>query len=199
MSRKSLLGIAAAFVILVALPAITFLFLKQGEKQRTNRTVPRFTLLTSKGDSLYSSEFKESVYVAEFTFTRCRSQVCEKLDSTMRSLQDRFGGHERFRMLTISFDTENDRPEILEGFARNREASGIWHHATGDQQTVIDLILGGFFAKPEHASGEISKMKADRKIVVIDREGKIHGYYDVLMKKKVDLLFETVESLVDDA
>lgn len=196
MNRRSTAGIAAAVIILVVLPFITFLFLKKGSELRSKRRVPHFTL-TSAGGSLFDSRGLDSMtYVAEFTFAQCRSIVCHKLDSIMRALDDRFGGSPDFRMVTVTIDAKRDSAGAMHALAQQRDAAQHWYFLTGQQDTIEHLILGGFFAKPDFGRGNPARMRADREILLVDKRGIIKGYYNVLDADETKKLFDAVETLL---
>ena len=196
MNRKRVPAIVAAILVLVVLPAITFLFLRKGDQLRHQRKVPEFSLIATGGSRFHSSELRSKAYVAEFTYTRCRSIVCTKLDSMMQVLYDRFGGREDFALLTLTIDTRHDSPEMMRDLAAVREAGANWHFLTGQQDSIEHLIFGGFLAKPDPGGGDVGRMRADRKLAVISAEGLIRGYYDVLRRDQCELLVGAVQKLL---
>jgi protein SCO1/2 len=195
MTRHRVAGIATVLLVLAVLPLGTYLFLKKGEEVRGSRKIPEFELTAADGSSFHSSELKGKTYVAEFTFSSCRSPRCHKLDSLMRALQDRFGWSDDFRQLTFTIDPQDDLP-ALTAMAAERDAGKGWYHLTGPVDTLERLILGGFFAKPDPGKGNRDKMSADKELCLVDSNGIIKGYYDALDKEETDLLFETIDAAI---
>lgn len=195
MNRKRVAGITAAVLILAVLPFITFLFLKKGNELRGHRKVPNFQLVNSDGSPFASSQLDGKVYVVEFTFTRCMSIVCDKLDSMMHVLDDRFGSNPSFQLLTITVDPKWDTPEVMSDFSRERQ--GEWVHLTGQEEQVTNLILGGFFAKGDSKQGTQFSSKADAELCLVDGTGLIKGYFNALEEVETKQLVEDVEGLLN--
>lgn len=84
------------------------------------------------------------------------------------------------RVLVVSFDAQNDTPEVLHNYAQNMGADRHgWHFVTGDQSDIrtIAAVLGIRYR--ENPSGGFDHSNV---IAVLDREGEIIGRQEGLMQ-----------------
>lgn len=90
------------------------------------------------------------------------------------------------RVLVVSFDAQQDTPEVLHNFAQNMGADRPgWHFVTGDQNDIrtIAAVLGIRYR--ENPSGGFDHSNV---IAVLDREGEILDRQEGLMQSPERLL-----------
>lgn len=198
MKKKPVAVVLAVILLLIILPAISFFFLRTGEKLRSERRIPDFSFATARGGEISRSQLEGNVHVATFLYTRC-GLICDSLTTVLAGLQTEFAGHEDFILVTYTIDPDYDTPEVLQDYAARHSSGDNWHFAYGGQEEVFDLALGGYFGKVQHGSAEEGKLKPDKKIALVDRNGFIHGYYDVLETKEIESLREALSTLLNKA
>jgi protein SCO1/2 len=86
--------------------------------------LPDFTFLTEDGRTLHFSDFEGHAVAFTFIFTRCpMPEFCPRMShgfaSARELLQQANGGPTNWQFLSLSFDPEFDRPEVLAAYARN--------------------------------------------------------------------------------
>lgn len=131
-------------------------------------------------------DLRGKVWVADFIFTNCAGP-CPRLTSHMSRLQEALagvaGGGE-VRLVSFSVDPEKDTPEVLAEYGRRFRADFTrWSFLTGGKQAIYDLIFEGF--KLAIDDGALSKdgtpgpgiITHSVRFVLVDREGRIRGYY----------------------
>jgi protein SCO1/2 len=145
-----------------------------------------YQLVDQKGINKNFPEFtKGKVVIAGYIFTNC-PDICPLTTNNMRLIQERLISDyvDGVQFVSISFDPENDTPEVLEKFARIRNLDlSNWTFLTGDKP-VIDKLMKhvGVLAVPGDStvfpSGKVSYyyIHTDR-IQLIDGEGKIRKNY----------------------
>jgi protein SCO1/2 len=161
--------------------------------------IPKFALLNQ--DSIYVSDedFKGKVVVADFFFTSCPS-ICPVISAQMVRLQDLLSKENlqnEVKMLSHTVDPIHDKPNVLK---KHGEKLGVnfnmWTFATGDPEYIYwqaqqgyqlsafpsDTAQGGFF----HTD----------KVVLLDQEMRIRGYYDGTSTKSMDQLFLDLHTLI---
>jgi protein SCO1/2 len=145
--------------------------------------VGTFSLVDQDGRSFESARLAGQVYVANTFFTTCRT-VCPPLMRALAGLEERYrqAGVEGVRLVSISVDPETDTPAKLREYGA---ALGVdparWVLLTGDPTEVRRLVEGGFrTAMGEAPEGEnaVFDIVHSGKLVLVDREGRIRGYYD---------------------
>lgn len=145
-------------------------------------SLPDFTLVSQDGVPISGEDLRGKVWVVDFIFTRC-SGPCPMMTSRMAQLQmdlSRRGDWGEIRLVSISVDPQHDTPSVLRQYARLAHAdTSQWLFLTGRRTQVWDLIKHGFrlpvYDNPDDASMPIAH---SQKFVLIDRQGRIRGYYD---------------------
>jgi protein SCO1 len=171
----------------------------ESEMDTVYRTIPDFTLTDQNGKAFTQAQTKGKVYVADFFFTRCGS-ICPKISSQLTRFQDTFLNNDEVLIVSHSVDPENDTPEVLQKYAKSYDAkAGKWHFLTGSKKDIYNLALKGYFIPVSDASVYDKAIKNpdeafihSEKLILIDKEGHIRGFYDGTSQKDVDrLLLET--------
>ncbi len=164
-------------------------------------TIPDFTLIDQNGAVFDRQSIKGKIHIADFFFTRCGT-ICPKLSSQLSRVQDIFRNNDQVVLLSYSVDPEHDRPEQLRAYAKRFEAiRGKWTFLTGSKAEIYRLIQKAYFL-PVMDSG-VSNGDPDEtfshseKVVLVDKEGIIRGYYDGTDKEDVDRLVLETRVLLD--
>lgn len=145
--------------------------------------LPAFELTNERGERYGSADLKGRVWVADFVFTSCPT-VCPKLTKRMAEVQHRARNlGDAFHLVTFTVDPENDTPERLAAYAKTYRASPRrWTFLTGTLGDVETTVVKGFkmaLGKEELApSSGIFSIFHGEKLVLVDQEGAIRGYYD---------------------
>ncbi|WP_345268128.1 SCO family protein [Nibrella viscosa] len=164
-------------------------------------TVPGFRLTDQNDKAVDQSVTKGKIHVADFFFTRCGT-ICPKLSSQLTRVQDIFRDNPDLVFLSFSVDPEHDSPEKLQAYARKYEAiPGKWYFLTGDKAQIYNMAQRGYFL-PVVDHG-VSYGKPDEtfihseKLVLVDKEGYIRGFYDGTDPEDVDRLILEIRVLLD--
>ncbi len=163
--------------------------------------IPPFSLIDQNSDTVRQSMVKGKIYVASFFFTRCGT-ICPKISSQLTRVQDIFRNQADVMLLSHSVDPEHDRPEQLREYAKKYEAiPGKWYFLTGSKQAIYDLALHGYYLPVVDAG--VKEGKPDEtfihseKLVLVDKEGIVRGFYDGTDTKDVDRLILEIRVLLD--
>lgn len=136
-------------------------------------TVPYFTLTERSGKSVSLSDLKGQVWVADFIFTNC-ADICPMMSMRMKDLQENAAAN-GIRLVSFSVDPDRDTPEVLKSYAEQYGAQGErWLFLTGKEQYIHQLALKGFHLGVEKENPILHS----NKFVLIDRRGRIRGYYE---------------------
>jgi protein SCO1/2 len=155
-------------------------------------TVPSFRLTDQRGQTVTAADLHGRVWVANFMFTSCAG-VCPVLTRRMVEVQ-RWAEHAGYpatalRLVSFSVEPERDTPERLAGFAREHGADAArWSFLTGPYQAVERAAVEGFkqgLSRERPGPGEPPGDGLDginifhgTRLVLVDREGRIRGYYE---------------------
>jgi len=156
--------------------------------------LPDFQLVERNGQKLGLADLRGKVWIADFIFTRCPGP-CPRMSSRMASLQRDLSGKEGFGLVSITVDPDFDTQDVLAKYAAQYQAEkGRWFFLTGDKTAIHYLAKSGFLV-----GGVDDVTLHTTRFVLIDRQGRVRGYYsssdeDELQKLRSDagaLLRET--------
>ncbi|MDR6561232.1 MULTISPECIES: SCO family protein [unclassified Arcicella] len=167
----------------------------QPEMDTVFHTIPTWQLIDENGTAFSSESLKGKIYVADFFFTRCTS-ICPKMSTQLTRVQDTFSQNDEVNFVSISVDPEHDEPEKLKKYAQEYDAiKGKWHFLTGEKKVIYPLAVKGYFIPVADASEYDKAIKSpdetfihSEKLILVDKEGHIRGFYDGTDKKDVDRL-----------
>lgn len=171
------------------------------------KEVPTYSLTNSFGKPFGSSDLKGRVYIANFIFTTCPSS-CLRLTAEMQNIQKRVRGlGQKVALVSFTVDPETDNPKTLFKYARKHQANPyVWTFLTGKTQDMQATIIDGFsvpMGKMQEVEANVDGEKVtmfdiahSEKLVLVDWEGNIRGYYDAT-KKDINKLMIDVGLLVN--
>jgi protein SCO1/2 len=133
--------------------------------------IPAFHLTSETGQPFDSQEaLGGKVWVADFMFTNCGGP-CPLMSSKFRRLQRALPA--TVKLVSFTVDPEHDTPPVLAQYARRYHAeSGRWHFLTGEAAALHDLSRNAF--KLNNVDGSLDH---STRFVLVDRRGRIRGYY----------------------
>jgi protein SCO1/2 len=128
---------------------------------KTGVEVPDFHLRNQDGQRIHLAQYRGRPLLLTFIYTRCplpdycplTSKNFSEIFRGMRSLSSERRPH----LLTISFDTDYDTPEVLQKYGRrymNPAAFDTWEFATGSPEEIKE-ITGYFGLSYWKESGQI--------------------------------------------
>jgi protein SCO1 len=163
--------------------------------------LPAFTLTDQRGQAYGSADLKGRIWVADFVFTSCPT-VCPKLTQRMQVVAHRARNlGQAFHLVTFTVDPENDTPERLAAYAREYHADASrWTFLTGPLGDVETTVVKGFKVamgkEPSEPGSSLFSIFHGEKLVLVDADGNIRGYYDA-DDAGIDELLRNTEILVN--
>lgn len=157
--------------------------------------VSDFTLTERSGRAVTLEDLRGYVWVADFIFTRC-SGACPMMASKMYELQEQTSGRDDFRLVSFTLDPEYDTPEQLEKYSRTVvDAGPRWLWLTGDKQTLHSLSQSDFLLSVTEQDSEVEPVLHSQKLVLVDAQARIRGYYDGTEALELERLLEDIGKL----
>ncbi|MDQ2825108.1 MAG: SCO family protein [Verrucomicrobiota bacterium] len=142
-------------------------------------TVPPFQLINQNGESFSSDRLVGKIWIADFIFTTCPGP-CPMISTRMSELQKPLEKSD-VHLVSFSVDPEKDTPEVLRGYAEKLHAQPTrWDFLTGPKRAIYDLSKNGFNLAASDGSEVAGVPVHSTRMVLVDRHGKIRGYYDAL-------------------
>jgi protein SCO1 len=155
--------------------------------------IPQFELTAQDGQPFHSQVLAGKIWVADFIYTTCPGP-CPRMTSQMREVQDAVlktpdvGPDVRFVSFTV--DPANDTPPVLAAYAKLHGASSMWYFLTGSVPTLQMLDRDAFKLGDINAA-----MQHSTRFVLVDRQGRIRGYYDTSDAASIPKLISDIDGL----
>ncbi len=163
--------------------------------------MPAFTLTDQAGQTVTSDSLRGRVLAIDFFFTRCPA-ICPILSRNMQRLSASLGDLPAadIQLVSISLDPDHDTPEVLAEFGQAIHADpGRWSLLTGPRQAIWDLSNDGFkLAVDPILDDPANPISHTGRVVLVDRQGMIRGYYDGLTEEGMTQLEHDLRRLAAD-
>jgi protein SCO1 len=149
-----------------------------------------FSLIERSGRNFDSKELKGHVWIGSFFFASCPGP-CWQQNQALKGVLDEFKDSD-LQMISITCDPRNDSPEVLSRYADRFPADpNRWLFLTGNLD-YIKRIGHDIFLQYVQEGSHLNHA------LVIDRNGKIRGSFDVLDPAKTAELKTLVRQLLDE-
>jgi protein SCO1/2 len=159
--------------------------------------IQNFSLINQFGDTITEANFDQSIYVADFFFTTCRS-ICPKMTKQMARVQEAFNTNDDVKLLSHSVTPVIDSVEVLAAYASAFGAMpNKWHLVTGDKKHIYELARKSYFAVTDAGNGDEHDFIHTENFVLIDKNRQIRGFYDGTTTEEVDQLIEDITLLIN--
>lgn len=164
----------------------TFAMKRQGQKLPVYSQIDGFSLTERSGRTITLADLSGKVWVANFIYTTCPT-VCPRLTAKMQEVQSFVLAHEadtgrdaNVRLVSFTVDPENDTPEQLASYAQSWNADPrIWLFLTGSLDDISRAVIEGMKIPFEKRGAEAAiEIMHGEKFVLVDRAGRIRGYFD---------------------
>jgi protein SCO1/2 len=128
------------------------------------------------------------VIVADFFFTRCPS-ICPKLTVNMKKLQDALSTKDQYKQLnpaqiqflSLSVDPERDSVPVLKAYGDKMGVNpDSWWLLTGPKKQIYDFSINELKLGLADGEGVDSNFIHTPKLVLLDKEHIVRGYYNGL-------------------
>jgi protein SCO1/2 len=157
--------------------------------------VPPFALVNQDAHPFGSQQLSGKIWIADFIFTTCPGP-CPIISTRMSELQKPLAKSD-VHLVSFTVDPEKDTPEVLRGYAdKLRKEPYRWDFLTGPVDTIGSLSRDGFkLGLSEGEQPDTGPVHSTR-FVLVDRHGKIRGYYDALAPDGVTKLLADTNHLL---
>ncbi len=171
----------------------------QGAELGVFGTVPGFDLIERSGSKVSLADLKGKVWVADFVFTHCAGP-CPLISSKMAKLQKAVSDLDGVRLVSFTVDPDRDTPEVLREYAQHYLADPErWVFLTGPKQPLYHLIGDGFHLAVEEEGSDTGAVTHSTRLVLVDRQGRIRGYYDGSDPGTIEALLPDIRALLAGA
>lgn len=141
--------------------------------------------------------FSGKIYVADFFFTSCPT-ICPIMKSQMLRVYEKYKDDEQVVLLSHSIDPEHDTVEVLNEYgSRLGIDPDRWHLVTGAKEEIYDTAYRYKLAAMEDEKAPGGFIHSGS-FTLVDRQGRIRGYYQGTEEKAVDRLIADIARLINE-
>ena len=154
-------------------------------------TIAPFELIDQNNSTFSDKNLESKIFVANFFFATCKT-ICPKMSMQMKRVQEAYKDDPEIMLLSHTVDPDRDTVSALTSYAKEYGAiNGKWFFLTGDKKVIYDLARNSYFLAAMPGDGGPDDFIHSEKIVLIDKDKRIRGYYD-------GTDYEDVNNLVDE-
>jgi protein SCO1 len=155
---------------------------------------PDFMLTERSSRAVTRQDLDGQVWIADFIFTQCGG-ICPLMTKEMRKLQDQLPAE--IRLVSFSVDPTHDTPEVLRAYADENGADrDRWLFLTGERDVMYRISKDGFKLAVDDTQGTPAEpITHSTRFVLVDRQGRIRGYYGMEDKDAMARLMADAKQL----
>lgn len=143
-----------------------------------------YSLLDQDSSSvLFPESYEGKVALVGYVYTHC-PDICPMITYNMRDVQKALQDESDFMLISVSFDPERDRPEILKDYVQNYKIDeSNWRMLTGEKSEVDELLetLSIITVKTPTKFNEDDEplyfIDHTDRVTLIDRDGNVRKHY----------------------
>jgi protein SCO1 len=192
-----LLSVAAVLFVKMktntSVSAESIVHAKDKETLKEYFPVPEFALVNQRGQTQTLSSFRNTVWVANFIFTQCKT-ICPLMTAKMVQLQKKLPTSD-IQFVSFSVDPEHDTPEVLNTYANKwAPEEKRWTLFSTDEKQLNQLTQG-LRITAQKTPGQIDPIMHSSVFLLIDKNGFVRGMFDSDDRKDFKRLEEAVKSM----
>jgi protein SCO1/2 len=204
-----------ASIIFIAIPVMTFAvvtmlqskyeklpvynsFLNTNKKDNTPHFIQPFNFTNQDGKNFSNADIINKIYVADFFFTSCLS-VCPRMTANLKLVQDAFKNDDNVVIVSFTVDPETDTTQRLQRYAKHFSINtNKWNLLTGDKKEIYKLARESFYVSASDGDGSAGDFIHSDKLVLVDKQKQIRGYYTGTDKNSVEELIHDIKKLENE-
>jgi protein SCO1/2 len=187
-------GLFFSLIILFLLSVLALIVINLANKSREHLVilgeVPAFTFVERSGVSFGDENMKGKINIVNFFFTTCKGP-CPIMNARVAELYKKYSTTDNVRFVSISVDPKRDSLAVLRQYA---DEFGVtddrWLFLRGDLDEVHRVSEKGFML-----AGDLPTIHST-KLILVDENRKIRGYYDSFDEESLRLLTVHVRELL---
>lgn len=157
-----------------------------------NYTLADFSLQNQNGQTVSLKDWNNKIVVVDFFFTHCLS-ICPKLTKNLKRVQAAYATDPALLLNSFSVDPTRDSVGRLKAYANQFGLAGNWNLLTGNKTDIYRLAHKSFSVTAIDG-GEQDFIHTD-KLVLIDKQNRIRGYYSGTSDSDVQQLITDIQKL----
>lgn len=159
--------------------------------------VADYNLLNQDGKKSTTKEWENKIVVANYFFTHCPT-VCPAMTRNLVKVQQA-SRDKNILFVSFSVDPETDSSQVLKNFVRRFKIDeSNWQFLTGSKIEIYHLARKSFQVIATNGDGGPNDFIHSDKLILIDRQKRIRGYYGGRDEKEVAQLITDIKKLENE-
>lgn len=164
----------------------------------SDHRIEDFKLINQEGESRTAAAWENRIVVVDFFFTHC-PVICPQMTGNLKKLSAAFERDEALLINSFSVDPGRDSVARLKAYAsRFGIRAANWDLLTGDKKDIYKLARNSFMLVATDGDGGPDDFIHSEKLVLVDRQRRIRGYYDGTSDKETRQLITDIKKLKDE-
>ncbi|MFL5808530.1 MAG: SCO family protein [Flavisolibacter sp.] len=157
--------------------------------------VEDFKMFDQNNKPVSARDWDHKIVVANFFFTHCIT-ICPKMTVNLKAVQQSFANNDQVLINSFTVDPGRDSSSRLLEYSKQ---FGIgdhhWSLLTGDKKEIYRLARKSFLVVATDGDGGPNDFIHTEKLVLIDSEKRIRGYYNGTSESEVSQLIKDIRKL----
>lgn len=193
-NKPKLKGLFSSVLILFILSVSALIVIYLANKSRSELPVlgevPDFQFTERSGSSFDNNNMKGIINIVNFFFTTCQGP-CPIMNARVAELYQKYSTTDQVRFVSISVDPKRDSLAVLRKYAQDFGVTdNRWIFLRGELDEIHRVSEEGFML-----AGDLPTIHST-KLVLVDRNNRIRGYYDSFDEESLRLLTVHVKELL---
>ena len=200
MKKNKTIWLFGILVFVIPITAFSLLNIYKGKFTRLpilskENSSLHFTLLNQDEKLITADSWKGKIVIADFFFTHCPT-ICPQMTNSLKKVQQAYAGNDGVLLNSFTVDPERDSSAQLKKYASQFKIdNNNWQLLTGAKKEIYMLARNSFSVVATDGDGGPGDFIHSDKLVLIDTQKRIRGYYDGTSSKEVNQLIIDIKKL----
>ncbi len=157
-----------------------------------------FLLINQDGKLKGIKDWDNKMVVVDFFFTHC-PVICPKMTANLKKVSEVFRNDSSILINSFSVDPVRDSvPQLKQYAGRFGLPASNWDLLTGDKRNIYKLARNSFMVVATDGDGGPGDFIHSEKLVLVDQQKRIRGYYDGTDSQEVQQLIIDIKKLKNE-
>ena len=160
-------------------------------------TISDFKFVSHLGDTITNEILEDKVLITDFFFTECPT-ICIDMSKNMAKIQEEFIAEPHVMLLSHTVDPERDSVgKLYEYSERYNVNPRKWLLLTGEKKELYDMARNSYLISATiPGDGGPNDFIHDQHFVLVDKEGRVRGFYDGTIDEEVERCISDTKKLL---
>lgn len=163
--------------------------------------VQPFSFVNQEGKTITNKDVEGKICVVSYFFATCKG-ICPRMNENMAKVYKAFRGNSNVLILSHTVDPMKDTVAALKAYSLRFDADPEqWMFLTGDKKALYDMARYSYLISAEDDTTGVNikdDFIHDKHYSLVDRHGRIRGFYDGLEQKDIDKLISDINALINE-